>query len=74
MGKNKKEEQKTCINKNLHIHHVADTLFMKNQYSLQNNYFRCIDLPNKNNNNLSKFSFYTNIAPPIIVIRKKKNI
>lgn len=39
-------EKKTCINKYFHIHHVADTLFMKNQYALQNDYLGCINLPN----------------------------
>lgn len=38
-------EKKTCINKDFHVHHVTNTLLMKNQYALQNDYLRCIDLP-----------------------------
>jgi len=45
---------------------------MKNQYTLHNDYIRCIDLPtnNKINNSLPKFSFYSNATPPIIIIWK----
>lgn len=71
----KLKDQQTCIDKYLHVHHVTDTWFMKNQYTLQDDYFRCIDLPKvsssiiTNDKHLPIFSFYMYTTPPIIFFK-----
>jgi hypothetical protein len=53
---------------------------MKNQYTLHNDYIRCIDLPKASSSITSNdkhwpiFSIYTDITPLIIIVYKIKKL
>jgi hypothetical protein len=53
---------------------------MKNQYTLHNDYIRCIDLPKVsssiicNDKHWPIFSIYTDITPQIIIVYKIKKL